>query len=246
VTSSFFIGAIVFFAGFTQGLTGFGLGLVAMPLLGIFLDMKVVIPLVAIFNAVSSAILFLKLRSQIEYRDIAALLLFTLFGIPFGVYLLKTWDEDVIKAVLGLILIVYSIYSLFFDAKGLRLSRTIWAYPFGFLGGLLGGAFNTSGPPVIAYMSLKSWSKDRLKGTLQGYFVASCAMIVLFHVVAGVTTLKVLRSFLLFSPFLLFGVLTGSKLYDRMDTGSYRKSIFILLAVLGLLLARSGLRLFSG
>jgi len=214
-----------------------------MPLLAMFLDIKFVIPLVAIFNVLNSMVLFLKLRGDIEYKDVLALLIFTLFGIPFGIYLLRRCDENVIKTILGLILIIYSLYSLSFNIQGLKLSKRTWAYPIGFLGGCLGGAFNTSGPPVIVYMSLKPWSKDRIKGTLQGYFLASSLMIVLFHAFSGITTFAVVKTFLLFSPFLIGGVLTGCRLYDYIDTALYRKIVFVLLAILGVVLVISSHRM---
>ena len=39
----------------------------------------------------------------------------------------------------------------------------------GVLSGVLGGALNEAGPPVVIYLTLKHWPKDDVKATLQVY-----------------------------------------------------------------------------
>jgi len=159
---------IVFFAGFTQGLSGFGSILLSLPLLAIFLDIKIVIPLVAIYGVSITIILLVQLWKYLDWQKIFPLFLGALPGIPIGVYFLKKLDKGMIQWILGIMLISYSLYSLFFRStnKGIREG---WAYLFGFFSGCLGGALSASGPAVIVYTSLQAWSKDKIKVTLQGF-----------------------------------------------------------------------------
>ena len=55
---------ITFFAGFTQGLSGFGSILVSLPLLALFLDIKTVIPLVSLFALVINTIIIYGLATD--------------------------------------------------------------------------------------------------------------------------------------------------------------------------------------
>jgi len=61
---------IVFLAGFTQGLSGFGSILLSLPLFAIFLDIKTVIPLVALIAFCITLILFIQLWEHLDLKKI--------------------------------------------------------------------------------------------------------------------------------------------------------------------------------
>ena len=102
---------IVFLAGFTQGLSGFGSILLSLPLLAIFLDIKTVIPLVALIGFSITIILFVQLWKHFDWKKIYPLFLGALPGIPLGVFFLKKLDKDLIQWIHGIILISYSGYN---------------------------------------------------------------------------------------------------------------------------------------
>ena len=137
---------IVFFAGFTQGFSGFGAILLSLPLLAIFLNIKIVIPLTALFGLTMTAILLIQLWRHLEWKKVYPLLISALPGVPVGVLFLKKMDTGIIQLALGIILISYSVYSLVFKLRH-RGIRGAWVYIFGFLGGVLGGAMSASCPP---------------------------------------------------------------------------------------------------
>ena len=223
---------IVFFAAFTQGLSGFGSVLVALPLLAIFLDIKTVIPLAALYGISIASLLLIQLWRHFEWKKIYPLLIGATVGIPIGVFFLKELNRDMIQWILGIILISYSMYSLFFKSSRSGI-REGWAYLFGFFGGCLGGTLSASGPPVIVYTSLQPWSKDRIKVTLQGFFILSSLMVVFAHAVSGMTTLVVLRIFGISLPILILGTYVGAYFYGMIGGEGYRRVMFILIAFLG-------------
>lgn len=157
---------ILFLAGFVQGLSGFGAVLFSLPLLSIFLDIKTVIPLVALAALMMTLIVLIQLWRHLEWKKVYPLIIGALPGVFVGVYFLKKFDKGVIHWILGATLIVYALYSLFIQ-KSVKGIRERWAFLFGFLGGCLGGAFSAGGPPAIVYTSLSSWNKDQIKVTLQ-------------------------------------------------------------------------------
>jgi uncharacterized membrane protein YfcA len=226
------ISIIVFFAAFTQGLSGFGSVLLALPLLAIFLEIKTVIPLAALYGVSITILLLLQLRRHLEWRKILPLVVGAALGIPVGVFLLKRLNRDVILWVLGVFLVAYSLYGLFSKAWRGNM-RESWGYLFGFFGGCFGGAFAASGPAVIVYTSLQGWNKDTIKVTLQGFFVFSGLMVVSGHAISGVTTWAVVRLYLGSLPALILGTYVGSYCYGMIGEQGYRKVMFILLAFLG-------------
>jgi uncharacterized membrane protein YfcA len=229
------VGFILFLAGFTQGLSGFGSILMSLPLLAVFLDIKTVIPLTALAGQAITLMILFQLKRQLDWKKILPLVVSALPGILVGVYFLKRMDKGVIHWILGITLIVYSLYSLFLRRNKSALKKR-WAYLFGFLGGCLGGAFSAAGPPVIVYTSLCAWSKDQIKITLQGFFVMSGMVVVMTHAVNGLTTLPVVRFFTAGLPLLLLGTYIGGRFSARIDEIAFRRMMMVLLAGLGVLL----------
>jgi hypothetical protein len=227
-----FICLIVFLAGFTQGLSGFGSVLLSLPLLAIFIDIKTVIPLVALIGLAITVMLLVQMRKHLDWRKIYPLFLGSFPGIPIGVFFLKILDKNMVQWILGIILIFYSIYSLFFRSQSRGISER-WAYVYGFFAGCLGGALSAAGPPVIIYTSLQDWTKDRIKVTLQGFFVVSGSVVVFFQAFNGLTTLTVLQYFLVSMPLLILGTIVGSFFYGKIDERVYKRIVLILLALLG-------------
>lgn len=228
----FLICLIAFFAGFTQGLSGFGSVLLSLPLLTLFIDIKIVVPLVALFAMVLTTILLIQLWRHIEWKKVYPLLIGSIFGIPVGVFFLKELDKSIIQLILGITLISFSIYSLFAGSPN-RFIHERWAVLFGFFAGCLGGAITAAGPPVIVYTSLQPWGKDKIKATLQGFFFFSGLAVVFSHAIGGVTTGLVIRYFIFSIPLLIGGTYAGSFFYGMVKEEGYKRIILILLALLG-------------
>jgi uncharacterized membrane protein YfcA len=223
---------VAFFAGVTHGLLGFGSVLLSLPLLAIFLEIKMVIPLVALLGLVITIVLLQQLWKRLEWKAVYPLLLSALPGVPVGVFFLKRLDKTTIQLILGIILISYALYSLLFrsDHKGIN-GRL--AYLFGFLAGCLGGAFSAPGPPMIVYTSLQPWNKDKIKMTLQVFGFFSGVAIVISHALSGLTSLAVLRFFIVALPLLITGTYVGSFFYGKVHEQGYRRIMLILVALLG-------------
>ena len=226
---------ILFLAGFTHGLSGFGSVLLSIPLLAIFLDIKTVIPLAALAAVTMTGVILIQLRRQFDWKRIYPLLLGAIPGIVVGVLFLKRLNKEGIHWVLGVVLIAYSLYGLLAKPAAKEIHRG-WAYPFGFLAGCFGGALSAAGPPVIVYTSLQAWSKDQIKVTLQGFFLISGLLIIFCHAASGITTASVLLFYGIALPVLVVGTYLGSLLYGVMREAAYRKTILIFLGLLGILM----------
>jgi len=226
---------IVFFAAFTQSVAGFGAALVAMSLLTLLLPITFVTPLVALMGTFITISIFLRLRRHFDIKKVLPMAIGALPGIPFGIYFLTNFPEDIVKKILAVVLLLYSVYSLL-NVRHSRKIRTEWGYLFGFLSGCLGGAFNTNGPPAIVYTSMQSWSKDDITVTLQSFFLLSGIMLITMHGLHGLITVNVLNHFFLLIPVIIAGVVAGSFVYDKVDQVSFRKMVYVLLVVLAIVL----------
>jgi uncharacterized membrane protein YfcA len=232
--------AIAFFAGFIQGLTGFGSVLLSLPLIALFLDFKTAVPFMTICGIALSLILIIQLRKAWEWSRIYPLLIGALPGIPIGTYLLKNLEAAPMYIFLGSVLIAYALFGIFSKGVVKELKKG-WPYLIGFLAGCLGGAVAASGPPVIVYTFLQPWDKDRIKVTLQGFFVVSGLLTLAYFIHQGLVGQQVLKLSGLALPFIAAGTLAGSYFYGRLNEAGYRKLMYYTLAVLGIMMFAQGL-----
>jgi uncharacterized membrane protein YfcA len=178
------VGAVVFLAVFTQSLSGFGVALVAMALLPALIGIKVATPLVALIALVLEIVLVTRYRKSIEFRAVWHIALAAVVGTPLGVIFLTRVNERISLAVLGVVIAGYALYALL-GLKMPHLEKRGWAYLAGLFGGMLGGAYNTAGPPVIVYADCRRWSPNVFKGNLQGYFIIVSLAVVVSHALNG-------------------------------------------------------------
>src|SRR2546423_2318549 len=158
--------AILFASTFVRSALGFGDALVAMPLLVLAVGVRTATPVVAFAASTIAVVILLRHWRRVDVRATWRLVVASLAGIPFGLLLLKAAPEAYVKIVLGVLLILYGLYSLLAPRlPELQSERT--AYVFGFVAGVLGGAYNTNGPPVVVYAALRRWPPEHFRATLQ-------------------------------------------------------------------------------
>lgn len=229
------IGIIFLLAGFIQGMTGFGSALVAIPLLSLFLDIKSAVPLCMLNSLVITTFLSLKMRKHLDRNKLIPLCLAAVPGIIIGSTLLKLVSSTVIRISMGILIIVYSLYSLFSTPRPRKLHKA-WSYVAGFSSGAIGAAFSAGGPPTIIYTTLNGWSKDEIKATLSGFFLFNSYLTASVHAVSGLTTLEVFSFFLVSAPFVLLGTVLGSICYGRIPHNLYLQLIFTFLVLMGIMM----------
>jgi len=228
-----FLACFVFIAALTQTLSGFGFSLIVMPLAVHLLGIHAAAPLVAMGALTLNIINVIRFRQSLDFSEIKRLGLLTILGIPVGVWALGNLDEQLVQTGLGVVLAGYALFVLIRPTPLHPISRW-WSYPAGFLAGALGGAYNTSAPPLILYGSLRQWPHHRFRAVLQAVFLLTASIVVLTHGIAGNITDSVLNQYLLIVPLLILGVVGGALLDHRIPPQRLRTLVTVLVLVLGI------------
>jgi uncharacterized protein len=233
------IAAIVLAASFVQSLSGFGFAIVVMPLLTLLLGIKTAAPLVAVTALTVYVINVARFRRAINGSEVLRLGLASALGVPMGIWIVSNADATLVKQALGVLLVLFALYSLLRPtAAAWTLSRR-WVYPAGFLAGCLGGAYNTPGPPAIVYATLRQWPRDEFRACLQTLFLVNGLLVVTSHLVAGHLTASVLTYCLYTVPALALGILLASRVDSRVDRERFRTLVTVMILLLGLSLVLS-------
>ena len=223
---------IVFLAVFTQSLTGFGSALVSMAVLPELLGIQVAAPLVALMAGTLEALLLVRYWRDLNLRAVWRLAVASVIGIPIGVLALRVADERLILTLLGMVLAGYALYAL--RTPNLpQLKWPGWAFGFGFAAGLLGGAYNTAGPPVIVYGNSRRWSPAEFKCNLQGIFLIGDALVIAGHAVSQNLTSVVWNNYLIALPAMGLGIVAGLSLEKKIDPAKQRRIVLWLLLIMG-------------
>lgn len=141
-----------------------------------------------------------------------------------------TVSGAVVKIILGTIIGGFSIYCLLGKSQFiLKNDRLAWA--FGFVAGIMGGAYGMNGPPLVIYGSARRWPPQHFRATLQGYFLPASMIVMAGYWFSGLWTAQVSHYYLLALLPMLIAILLGRLVNKRM-----KGSAFLIFVHIGLIL----------
>ncbi len=179
------------------------------------------------------------LRVRADHGELLRLGCTAVIGAALGVTLLVGLPRQASLFALGVFLLAYGAWSLHARLPDRPLS-VHWAWPAGFLGGLLGALFGIGGPPYVIYLSRRIIDRDRLRMTIAVIVLISLLIRFLVFMAAGLLLQPGLPELLVFVlPACVIGVLAGCLLVERLSRERLLRAIALLLTISGaLLLAR--------
>jgi len=237
---SWLVGAVVIVAAsFVQGLAGFGIGLVSLAFLPFLMSPQHAIVLITLYAGVFIVIIFIPLRRDFTLHGMIELVAGTILATPVGIWLLTGLPPDLLKRLIGLVLLL--IVAL--EWLGLypeRLRGRGWGFGAGVAAGILGGAIGPPGPPVILYAAAQDWSPRTVKANIQAFLMINQAVILIGYWWAGLLDREVWRLTWLFAAPAVIGLVAGMLLFNRLDRERFRRVVFAVLLVCGLVLLIRG------
>ena len=233
--ASILVPSVLFLATLIRSSLGFGEALVAVPLLALLIPIDVAAP-VAVMASITVALIVIAQDWQKVYvRSAARLVLPTMLGIPLGLMILRAGAEPVAKGALATVIIVFSAYSLF-GGKHRHLRDDKFAWLFGFSAGVMGGAYGMNGPPLAVYGSLRRWSPQHFRATLQGYFLPASLAGLGGYWLAGLWTPAASRFYLLSLPLVVVATFLGRVINARIGAQGFVRYVHGGLIAIGAIL----------
>jgi uncharacterized membrane protein YfcA len=230
---------IIAAASFVMGLAGFGIGLVALAFLPFVMAPATAIVLVTIYSVVAALVILAPLRRDVVLPRLVDLLIGMVAGVPPGVWVIATLSPEALRRLIGVILVAVVLLELFGTLPS-RLPERRWAFIAGFLAGVIGAAAGTPGPPVVIYATTQEWSPRTIKANLQLFFLANEVVVLVGYWWAGLMTSDVGRLALGFALPALAGIGVGVAVGNRIDRARFRRVVFVVLFLSGLVLLLRG------
>jgi len=226
-----------FAAALVAGLAGFAFGIVAAAVWLHVLAPLQTASLIIAFGLVVQGVAVWKLRHALQWNRLWPFLLGGMFGVPIGAVILAWANPDYVRASVGALLILYSLYGLAGPSmKPILAGGAPADAGIGLANGILGGATGLAGIIVTIWCGLRGWSKDVQRAVFQPIGAAIFAMSAFWLGVTGAADATTFRLFVIGLPVLLVGTWFGLKLYDRVSETRFRKIVLALLLVSGVAL----------
>jgi uncharacterized membrane protein YfcA len=235
---------IIFLGSLVNSTFGFGFALTTMSLLSLVFDLNTIGPLIPLLYLTAGIYIVFRGRKDVQVKSLIPLALSATLIIPIGVYLNKYGPEVLIKIILGIFIIAFSIYNL--KAPILpKLKNNKTAPIFGAFSGLFAGACSIAGPPAVIYATLRQWEPNIFRVTLQAYFLYVNCIVIGSHFYAGSYTNPLIGTYYLFAlPSMFLAIPLGKKINNSIsDPKAFNRYVYLLMLISGVLLIAKAINL---
>ncbi len=223
---------------FIQRVSGFGFGIVVMVVFPfLFATFGEATALSGLLSILSTTYLSIRYRKSIRWRHLlwplVAYIPFNLLAVQF----VAGNDVRVLKMILGIFLVLLSVYFLLFSAKLTVQANPGTGLAAGGLSGLLGGGFAMAGPPIVVYL-LAATGADKLAyiGTIQCYFAVTGCISTIGRVANGFLTQRVFILLPVALLAVLLGNFIGGKVYNQLNPAAIKRFVYLFMACAGVVI----------
>jgi uncharacterized membrane protein YfcA len=225
--------AVLFTAYALRGATGFGAGVVAIPLLLLALPLLVVIPLVTALGMLASFGQALHQRRQVHWAGFRPLLLPTLAGVGAGLWLFSALDSRYLLRALAVFIIAHALWG-YLPWRRARAAPA-WLGPLaGALGGFVATVFGgMAGPFYVVYLRTLGLDKLRFRATVSVALLCLAALRGLGYGGLGLYNAHVLWLFAAAVPVVALAMVAGERWHHRLDEARFGHLVAALLALSG-------------
>lgn len=220
--------------GFLCGLSGFGAGLVTLPIVLFVASPLLAAQLAALAGIASQIQAISALRYGLHWRQLVPIVIAGVAGIIIALLLIPPLPIGLFKFSVGCILIAYSLFALALPDNWRFAKR----HPFGnllagLLGGVAGGIAGIPGPPVIMWAALQSWSAAEKRALIQLFNLVTLSIMLIVSAAQGRLDDDFAWTAPTMLPAIIAGALLGVAAFRRLNDRRYQQLVIVLLLIAG-------------
>lgn len=229
---------IVLSAFFIFGVSGFGSSIVAVPLLVQMYPLKVVVPMMVLFDICASLYVGKKSYGDANINELKWLFPFSLMGMVLGIFLLVSAPSEPLLFVLGAFAAINGVRVLMQrNVESRRPINKWWAAPFGFFGGTFTALFATGGPVYVSYLGLRINNPTALRATMAfAIFMLTFLRLTLMLVTGLILSWPVIGLAICLMPIAFMGIWSGAHVHTRLSNTAMRLAYGSILVFSGVML----------
>lgn len=210
---------------FVQSLIGFGMGVVAAPII-LWLAPNLMPSIIVVMGTLLSGVVLIQYRHYLNLRTLLFAFLGRLPGTFLAAYVLMWISEQGMFLILGTTILITVFLSLY-KIKLMPTSHTLfWG---GLFSGLMGTATGIGGPPIA--ILFQNEDPNKLRANLAAYFVITNLISLVALHYSGHFSMKDFHQSLIYLPLPLLGVGIAFFIRDKIQGDKIRYLILGLCSV---------------
>jgi len=229
---------VVTMAFAVRGATGFGSGVVAVPLAALALPVQVVIPVVNNLLLFSNTAYSARNWRHVEWREMLRLMPFAVLGVLLGLYLFYRLDPRATTKALGVFVIAYSVRAMVTAGRNTNTaaSRPSWPLTASLSagGGLVGALFGSASSPFyVMYLQALRISRDAFRATMTMITLMQVVLRVGGYAGMGLLDTKALLISAMVLPFMMLGARFGDVIANCTSPRTFNRMVGAMLLASG-------------
>ena len=231
------LAAIAFSGALIFGITGFGAGLVTIPLATHLVPLQFALALFAVTDLACALRVGTENPRRARREEWVRLVPMVIAGTALGVTLLVNLPRATGMLLLGAFVLCYALYAFFPHARARIVSRH-WAWVAGLAGGITSTLFGAGGPPYAIYLSQRGLSKEEFRATMGFATMTSISLRVVAFILTGLLLDRSIWLAALFTvPAALAGIQAARHIFLRISREALLRAVALMLALTGASLA---------
>jgi uncharacterized membrane protein YfcA len=226
-------------ASFVQRTIGFGFGIFIMTALPFLMpSYGEAVTLSGLLSLTSAAVVMVKYLKYVTWKRFLPIVASFVIFSTLAICMLDKIEGHAMRMILGIVLIIISLYFSFFKDKLQKIIRPTpgWQLGAGAASVVMGGLFGMHGPPVVLYLVASEPDKDHYMGMIQTYaFVTNLTMLAV-RAWNGYVTPTVGTTYIYGLIGLAVGVLVGNWAYNRIPNRIFTYVVYAYIAISGLVI----------
>ena len=219
--------------GLIQGVTGFGAGVVMMMFLPLQFSVVQSAGVSSAICLILCAAMVYRYRKNINYKKIILPAILYLLISSISILFAKMINQELMKIILGLFLIILAVYFLCFSKKEIE-PKGIIALLCIVVSGICDGLFGIGGPLMVIYFLSKTQNKEEYLGTIQCFFLISVLYSTVFRIFNSIITVELIPGIGLGMAGILIGLFIANKIVDKLNAELIKKLTYVIIGLCGL------------
>lgn len=225
--------AMTFGAAAIRGLTGFGMAIILVPLLGLVIRPDQAVVLAILLQFLIGPVGIKTIIADSDRPSSLMIAGFAVLATPFGLWLLAHTAPDVARLLISLIAIGAFILVILPKGQAVVPGRAVTAAT-GVAAGVLTGFAAMPGPPVVPYYLRGAFTPVTARASMMLIFFATAIAGTIASTLLGLATLPlILLAVALFVP-MFIGNHLGQMAFGRVSPTIWRSMVALLLGVAGI------------